>query len=118
MALGDSLTEGIGERVGGGWRGWAALLAPSLGAEPARFTDLAVSGARTREVLERQLPAALALRPGLVSVVVGVSDPMRRTRRVVVGRPGLRTGALLRLAAARTGPRSARPRGAVSRKSA
>ncbi|GAA2552768.1 SGNH/GDSL hydrolase family protein [Streptomyces fimbriatus] len=79
MALGDSLTEGVGDRVGGGWRGWAALLAESLGPEPARFTNLAVSGAQTRDVLEGQLPAALALRPDLVSVVVGVNDTLRRT---------------------------------------
>ncbi|MEU9355544.1 SGNH/GDSL hydrolase family protein [Streptomyces griseoloalbus] len=79
VALGDSLTEGVGDRVGDRWRGWAALLAPSLGAEPARFTNLAVSGAQTRDVLERQLPAALALRPGLVSVVAGVNDTLRRT---------------------------------------
>ncbi|MCI3227346.1 SGNH/GDSL hydrolase family protein, partial [Streptomyces sp. NP-1717] len=26
-ALGDSLTAGVGDRVEGGWRGWAALLA-------------------------------------------------------------------------------------------
>lgn len=79
VALGDSLTEGVGDRTGGGWRGWAALLAPSLGAGPVRFTNLAVSGAQTRDVLERQLPAALELRPDLVSVVVGVNDILRRT---------------------------------------
>jgi lysophospholipase L1-like esterase len=79
VALGDSLTEGIGDRTGGGWRGWAALLAPSLDAGPVRFTNLAVSGAQTRDVLERQLPAALELRPDLVSVVVGVNDTLRRT---------------------------------------
>ncbi|XKV08921.1 hypothetical protein ACE1N8_05565 [Streptomyces sp. DSM 116494] len=44
----DSLTEGVGARSGDGWRGWAALLAPSLSAGPVQFTDLAVSGARTR----------------------------------------------------------------------
>ena len=79
VALGDSLTEGVGDRAGGGWRGWAALLAPSLGAGPVGFTNLAVSGAQTRDVLERQLPAALELRPDLVSVLVGVNDTLRRT---------------------------------------
>ncbi|MDT0404410.1 SGNH/GDSL hydrolase family protein [Streptomyces edwardsiae] len=79
VALGDSLTEGVGDRTGGGRRGWAALLAPSLCAGPVRFTNLAESGAQTRDVLERQLPAALALRPDLVSVVVGVNDTLRRT---------------------------------------
>ncbi|MBK3637995.1 SGNH/GDSL hydrolase family protein [Streptomyces sp. MBT97] len=121
VALGDSLTEGVGDPVGDGWRGWAALLAPGLVQETAEetggngeetaegpcagnrvetgegpcagngeeaggrtwagveFTNLAVSGAQTRDVLERQLPAALALRPDLASVVVGVNDTLRCT---------------------------------------
>ncbi|MFB7705534.1 hypothetical protein ACFC0H_27055, partial [Streptomyces niveus] len=29
-ALGDSLTAGVGDRVDGGWRGWAVLLAEAL----------------------------------------------------------------------------------------
>ncbi|MEW2249675.1 SGNH/GDSL hydrolase family protein [Streptomyces sp. NPDC058733] len=78
VALGDSLTEGVGDPVEGGRRGWAALLAPSL-AESVDFTNLALSGAQTRDVLEKQLPAALALRPDLVSVVIGVNDTLRCT---------------------------------------
>ncbi|MFF4525796.1 SGNH/GDSL hydrolase family protein [Streptomyces bluensis] len=78
VALGDSLTQGIGDPVGDGWRGWAALLADGLG-PAADFTNLAVSGAQTRDVLERQTPAALALRPDLVSVVIGVNDTLRCT---------------------------------------
>ncbi|MFI8188745.1 SGNH/GDSL hydrolase family protein [Streptomyces sp. NPDC085946] len=79
VALGDSLTEGVGDPVGGGRRGWAALLAAGLAEGPVDFRNLAVSGAQTRDVLERQLPAALALRPDLVSVVVGVNDTLRST---------------------------------------
>ncbi|MFH8240462.1 SGNH/GDSL hydrolase family protein [Streptomyces sp. G6] len=79
VALGDSLTEGVGDPVGGGWRGWAALLAAGLAEEPAEFTNLAVSGAQTLDVAGRQLPAGLALRPDVVSVVVGVNDTLRRT---------------------------------------
>ncbi|MEV0176200.1 SGNH/GDSL hydrolase family protein [Streptomyces sp. NPDC050803] len=78
-ALGDSLTEGVGDPVGDGWRGWAALLAAGLAEQPVEFTNLAVSGAQTRDVLERQLPAALALRPDVASVVVGVNDTLRCT---------------------------------------
>ncbi|MFF7523461.1 SGNH/GDSL hydrolase family protein [Streptomyces pseudovenezuelae] len=77
-ALGDSLSEGVGDPVGDGWRGWAALLAGGL-AESVEFTKLAVSGAQTREVLERQLPVGLAARPDVVSVVVGVNDTLRCT---------------------------------------
>ncbi|MFI1732525.1 SGNH/GDSL hydrolase family protein [Streptomyces acidicola] len=78
VALGDSLTEGVGDPAGDGWRGWAALLADGL--DPAvDFTNLAVSGAQTRDVLERQTPAALALRPDVVSIVIGVNDTLRCT---------------------------------------
>ncbi|MER8224545.1 SGNH/GDSL hydrolase family protein [Streptomyces sp. NPDC094143] len=79
VALGDSLTEGVGDPAGDGWRGWAALLAAGLGTGDVRFTNLAVSGSQTRDVLERQLPTALKLRPDLVSVVVGVNDTLRCT---------------------------------------
>ncbi|MFG3163245.1 SGNH/GDSL hydrolase family protein [Streptomyces sp. NPDC048232] len=79
VALGDSLTEGVGDPVGHGWRGWAALLATGLAEQPVLFTNLARSGAQTADVAERQLPAGLALRPDLVSVVVGVNDTLRRT---------------------------------------
>ncbi|MFC8130310.1 SGNH/GDSL hydrolase family protein [Streptomyces sp. NPDC057302] len=77
VAMGDSLTEGIGDPVEEGWRGWAALLAPSCG--DVAFRNLAVSGAQTDDVLNRQLPEALELRPDLVSVIVGVNDTLRCT---------------------------------------
>lgn len=78
VALGDSLTEGVGDPVGDGWRGWAALLATGLGpADCVEFHNLAVSGARTLDVLHQQTPRALALRPDLVSVVIGVNDTLR-----------------------------------------
>ncbi len=81
VALGDSLTEGVGDPVEDTWRGWAALLADGLtpAKAPAEFTNLAVSGAQTRDVLDRQTPAALALRPDIVSVVIGVNDTLRCT---------------------------------------
>ncbi|NEY33649.1 SGNH/GDSL hydrolase family protein [Streptomyces sp. PRKS01-65] len=81
-ALGDSLTAGVGDPAPGGRRGWAALLAVGLAEDAGKtveFTNLAVSGAQTRDVLERQLPAGLALRPDIVSVVAGVNDTLRRT---------------------------------------
>jgi lysophospholipase L1-like esterase len=79
VALGDSLTEGVGDPVGEGWRGWAALLADGLAEEPVEFTNLAVSGAQTREVLEVQTRAGLELKPDVVSVVIGVNDTLRCT---------------------------------------
>ncbi|MFE0331385.1 SGNH/GDSL hydrolase family protein [Streptomyces sp. NPDC058960] len=81
VALGDSLTEGVGDPVGDTWRGWAALLAEGLAPadSPAEFTNLAVSGAQTRDLLERQTPAALDLRADVASVVIGVNDTLRCT---------------------------------------
>ncbi|MFB8402622.1 SGNH/GDSL hydrolase family protein [Streptomyces sp. NPDC055912] len=79
--LGDSLSEGVGDRVGGAWRGWAPLLADGLAAEgqDTAFLNLAVSGALSGDVADRQAPRALAFRPHLASVVVGVNDTLRRT---------------------------------------
>ncbi|MBM2618795.1 SGNH/GDSL hydrolase family protein [Actinoplanes sp. LDG1-06] len=75
-ALGDSVTSGYGDPMpGGGWRGWAALLAEAL--PDTDFHNLAVSGARIGDVAERQLPAALDLRPHLASVLVGMNDTLR-----------------------------------------
>ncbi|WP_262062368.1 SGNH/GDSL hydrolase family protein [Streptomyces sp. STR69] len=82
VALGDSLTEGVGDPVGEAWRGWAALLADGIAQQPedtVEFTNLAVSGAQSRDVLERQTPAGLALNPDVVSVVIGVNDTLRCT---------------------------------------
>ena len=74
-ALGDSVTSGYGDPMpGGGWRGWAVLLAETLGCE---LHNLAVSGARIGDVADRQLPAALDLRPTHASVLVGMNDTLR-----------------------------------------
>ncbi|WP_189962341.1 SGNH/GDSL hydrolase family protein [Streptomyces violascens] len=76
-ALGDSLTEGVGDPVSGGWRGWAALLA---GHQPDwEFRNFAASGALTLDVLEQQAPRALEFAPHLASVVVGINDTLRRS---------------------------------------
>lgn len=80
-ALGDSLTEGVGDRVDGAWRGWAVLLAQGLGepGRPAEFRNFAVSGALALDVHERQTPEALGYAPDLASVIVGVNDTLRHT---------------------------------------
>ena len=79
VALGDSLTEGVGAPVPDGWRGWAALLAPSLAARPSavRFHNLATSGARAADLPDGQLGRALALHPQLAAVLVGGNDTLR-----------------------------------------
>ncbi|MFB6892170.1 SGNH/GDSL hydrolase family protein [Kitasatospora sp. NPDC056327] len=79
VALGDSLTEGIGDPLADGWRGWAALLARSL-APPVtdvEFTNLARSGALTTDLPAEQLAPALVLRPQVAAVVAGGNDTLR-----------------------------------------
>ncbi|MCX5344886.1 SGNH/GDSL hydrolase family protein [Streptomyces atratus] len=80
-ALGDSFTEGVGDPVPGGRRGWAALLAEGLadGRRGVEFRNFALSGAQSGDVLDRQAAAAAAFRPHLASIVVGVNDTLRRT---------------------------------------
>ena len=80
-ALGDSFTEGVGDPVPGGWRGWAALLADGIGngRRGVEFRNFAVSGSLSSDVRDQQAPAAAAFRPDLASVVVGVNDTLRRS---------------------------------------
>jgi lysophospholipase L1-like esterase len=85
VALGDSITLGVGDPVriedpaGGrskrGWRGWAALLAEGL-CDP-ELHIVAGNGACSADVEREQLPMALQLRPDIASVVVGVNDTLR-----------------------------------------
>jgi lysophospholipase L1-like esterase len=79
-ALGDSATVGVGDPVPGGWRGWSRLLSSALAsAYDVSYCNLAVSGATTSDVLRGQLAAAVAHRPDLASLVVGLNDTMRAT---------------------------------------
>jgi lysophospholipase L1-like esterase len=76
VALGDSITVGMGDAApGGGWRGWAALLAGTL-SQP-EVHNLATLGALAADVERVQLPAATVLRPDVASVVVGINDTLR-----------------------------------------
>lgn len=78
VALGDSITVGVGDTVGPDavhGPGWAAHLAAVLGVD--EFTNLATNGARSRDVADTQLDAALALRPRLATVLVGGNDVLR-----------------------------------------
>jgi lysophospholipase L1-like esterase len=90
VALGDSITLGIGDPVrlpadparpghGGkgqrGWRGWAVLLAESL--PGCALHIVAGNGAQMADLERDQLPRALQLRPDIASVVIGVNDTLR-----------------------------------------
>lgn len=76
VALGDSLTQGIGASAYD--RGWVGQLAERFrsGGQPFRVLNLAVSGARVAELVERQLPVleALPQTPSLITVLIGSND--------------------------------------------
>lgn len=75
-ALGDSLTVGVGDQLSDGrWRGWAGLLAESMG--DVRFHNVARCGARAQDLVTEQLDTALAARPQIASVIVGMNDTLR-----------------------------------------
>jgi lysophospholipase L1-like esterase len=80
VALGDSLTEGVGDPLPSGrLRGWAERLAEILRAvEPdLEFTNLARRSLVTREIRDAQLSPALELRPGLAAAIVGMNDAIK-----------------------------------------
>ena len=77
VALGDSMTEGVGDPgPQGELRGWADRLAEALrGLDPdLTYVNLAVRGQTTTEVRETQLEVALGLGPDLASALSGMND--------------------------------------------
>jgi lysophospholipase L1-like esterase len=94
VAVGDSFTEGLNDPYPGGdsFRGWADLVAATLAARrgagvatPATngdsgfgYANLAIRGRLFHAVVAEQLPAAMAMRPDLVSFAAGGNDILRR----------------------------------------
>jgi lysophospholipase L1-like esterase len=86
-AIGDSFTEGVGDELpDGSVRGWADLVASALASAAARepddatpfgYANLAVRGRLLGRIVDEQLPAAIALRPALLSINGGGNDIMR-----------------------------------------
>ena len=76
VSLGDSFScgEGVGLRIDLP-QTWVGLLAAAL--PGCRWTPLAVAGATVGDVRHEQLPLALAHRPDLVTVLVGLNDVVR-----------------------------------------
>jgi lysophospholipase L1-like esterase len=80
VAIGDSFTEGLNDAApGGGYRGWADRLAGLIAAEHPglQYANLAVRGKLLRQIVAEQVPAAVALSPGLVSIAGGGNDIIR-----------------------------------------
>jgi lysophospholipase L1-like esterase len=82
-ALGDSFTAGQGSAEG---ERWADRLAASLRIVNSELTyrNFAVDGAASAEVLE-QVPAAIELRPDLVTVICGANDVLLTSRPDIGG---------------------------------
>jgi lysophospholipase L1-like esterase len=82
VALGDSMTQGVGDprpgRAGfaGELDGWVSHLATAVRASGTPFdvTNVARAGARLEHVVAEQLNIALAARPEVASCFVGVND--------------------------------------------
>jgi len=84
VALGDSFTEGMDDPYedGRGYRGWADLVAGRLAGDASGgdfgYANLAVRGRLLPRVVEEQVPAALAMKPDLISFAAGGNDALRR----------------------------------------
>jgi lysophospholipase L1-like esterase len=82
VAIGDSTTEGLDDPDGrGGYRGWADRFAEHVARHQGGllYANLAVRGRSTKAIRDTQLEAALALKPDLATVVVGMNDLIRPT---------------------------------------
>jgi lysophospholipase L1-like esterase len=80
VVLGDSVSAGIGDPVAGvpAASAFDVVAAALQHVHPAMlYTNLAERGLLIAEVRERQLEAALSLRPGLVSVIAGGNDILK-----------------------------------------
>jgi lysophospholipase L1-like esterase len=80
VAIGDSQTEGLWDGDDSvGLRGFADRLAEIVDAHYPGLTyaNLAVRGRRIRDLLDEQLPQALALHPDLITVCIGMNDVTR-----------------------------------------
>jgi lysophospholipase L1-like esterase len=80
VAIGDSFTEGLNDPdPGGGFRGWADLVAGALAAQrpgtlTVRYANLAIRGKLLGQVVAEQVPRAVELAPDLVSLAAGGND--------------------------------------------
>ncbi|MFB7740091.1 SGNH/GDSL hydrolase family protein [Streptomyces sp. NPDC056112] len=100
VAVGDSFTEGMSDRLpDGSYRGWADLLAARMAARTPgfRYANLAVRGKLIGQIVDEQVETAAAMRADVVTLVGGLNDTLRP--KCDMGRvKGLLTEAVERLA--------------------
>lgn len=82
VAIGDSFTEGMDDRLpDGSYRGWADMVAAVLDEQAGRdfaYANLAIRGRLYDSVAVEQAPVAVAMKPDLISVAAGGNDVLRR----------------------------------------
>ncbi|MCN9241020.1 SGNH/GDSL hydrolase family protein [Streptomyces sp. RY43-2] len=100
VAVGDSFTEGMSDRLpDGSYRGWADVLAGRMAARTPgfRYANLAVRGKLIGQIVDEQVDLAAAMRPDVITLVGGLNDALRP--KCDMGRVrGLLTEAVERLA--------------------
>ena len=83
VAIGDSLSEGMGDRffhshrVGSGWTDRLAHLLATDAAENGEtfeYANIAIRGSKLEDIMDDQLEHALALRPDLVTILAGSNN--------------------------------------------
>ncbi|GAB2965004.1 SGNH/GDSL hydrolase family protein [Streptomyces pseudoechinosporeus] len=80
VAVGDSFTEGMSDRLpDGSYRGWADLLAGRMAARTPgfRYANLAVRGKLIGQIVADQVGAAAAMQPDVITLVGGLNDTLR-----------------------------------------
>ena len=77
VVLGDSAAYGTGDEIGAGvFRGWAGFLAEAF-QDGCEYFNFSRPGAKSSEVLEKQLPKALREQPDICALIVGGNDLLR-----------------------------------------
>ncbi|MEU0086319.1 SGNH/GDSL hydrolase family protein [Streptomyces sp. NPDC006274] len=80
VAVGDSFTEGMSDRLpDGSYRGWADVLAGRLAARTPgfRYANLAVRGKLIRQIVDEQVDLAASMGADVVTLVGGLNDTLR-----------------------------------------
>ncbi|MEU2222745.1 SGNH/GDSL hydrolase family protein [Streptomyces sp. NPDC018347] len=80
VAVGDSFTEGMSDLLpDGSYRGWADVLAARMAARTPgfRYANLAVRGKLIGQIVDEQVPTAVAMNADVVTLVGGLNDTLR-----------------------------------------
>ena len=79
VVLGDSAAYGTGDEISAGvFRGWAGFLAEAF-QDGCDYFNFSRPGAKSTEVLEKQLPKALREQPDICALIVGGNDLLRNS---------------------------------------